>query len=190
MYTNVGVAAIGVYTVCFVWAMESVSGRWKTFVGMGMNFAWPIGRLLIPIVAYVSRDWKSILQFLSAMHIVTPILMSFVPESPRWLLATNVKAKMEEARDILTKAAHINGTYNDETEARLDGIIKLKTDEEMVKERGKQLGFFDLFRHAVLRRRALVMYVNWFSNSFILYGLALNWQSLTGNLFTNFMIGA
>lgn len=39
-----GVAAIGVYTVCFVWAMESVSGRWKTFVGMGMNFAWPIGR--------------------------------------------------------------------------------------------------------------------------------------------------
>ena len=41
---SAGVAAIGVYTVCFVWAMESVSGRWKTFVGMGMNYAWPIGR--------------------------------------------------------------------------------------------------------------------------------------------------
>ena len=39
-----GIAAIGVFTVCFVWAMESVSGRWKTFIGMTMNYAWPIGR--------------------------------------------------------------------------------------------------------------------------------------------------
>ena len=44
LYT--GAAAIGVYTVCFVWAIESVSGRWKTFVAMGMNYAWPIGRYL------------------------------------------------------------------------------------------------------------------------------------------------
>ena len=26
--------------------MESVAGRWKTFVGMSMNFAWPIGRFV------------------------------------------------------------------------------------------------------------------------------------------------
>lgn len=44
MLIFLGIAAIGVFTVCFVWAMESVSGRWKTFVGMTMNYAWPIGR--------------------------------------------------------------------------------------------------------------------------------------------------
>ena len=141
-------------------------------------------------MAYVSRDWKTILQFLSALHIITPLLMNFVPESPRWLLATNSKAKMEQAREIMTKAAQINGTYNEETEARLNDLTKLKTDEELKAEKGVQLGFLDLFRHAVLRRRALVMYFNWFANSFILYGLSLNWQSLTGSLFTNFMIGA
>ncbi len=74
--------------------MESASGRWKTFVGMGMNFAWPLGRLMVPIVAYITRDWKVILQVLSALHIITPILMNFVPESPRWLLATNNPAKV------------------------------------------------------------------------------------------------
>ena len=37
----------------------------------------------------------------------------------------------------------------------------------------------DLFRYPLLRRRALIMYVNWFANSFILYGLALNWQSVS-----------
>jgi len=54
----------------------------------------------------------------------------------------------------------------------------------------EELKFLDIFRYPVLRRRALVMYVNWFANSFILYGLALNWQSLTGGLFVNFIIGA
>ena len=39
-----GIAAIGVFTVCYVWAMESVSGRWKTFIGMTMSYAWPISR--------------------------------------------------------------------------------------------------------------------------------------------------
>ena len=40
-----GIAAIGVYTVCFVWAMEVVSGKWKTVTGIIMAFAWPISRL-------------------------------------------------------------------------------------------------------------------------------------------------
>ena len=39
-----GIAAMGTYTVCFVWAMESVSGRWKTFISTFMNFGWPIAR--------------------------------------------------------------------------------------------------------------------------------------------------
>lgn len=171
--------------------MESVSGRWKTFVGMGMNYAWPVGRLTVPIVAYITRDWKAILQILSAMHIITPILMNFVPESPRWLLATNRKSKMLEARDVLEKAAKINGVYMDgQTDAQLDELVEPKSTEEMQAESQSRLGFLDLFRYPVLRTRSLVMFFNWFTNSFILYGLALNWQSLTGDLFTNFVIGA
>ena len=38
-----GMAAIGVYTVCFVWAMESVAGRYKTYVGVFMNYIWATG---------------------------------------------------------------------------------------------------------------------------------------------------
>ena len=43
-YSLLGIAAMGTYTVCFVWAMESVSGRYKTFISTFMNFGWPIGR--------------------------------------------------------------------------------------------------------------------------------------------------
>lgn len=142
------------------------------------------------MVAYVSRDWKRILQVLSVAHIITPQLMNYVPESPRWLLATNKKSKLEEAKEILKDAAIVNGTDNEQTDSKLEELVKLKSDEEIAKERGKQLGFLDIFKHDILRKRAFIMYVNWFANSFILYGLALNWQSLTGSLFTNFIIGA
>ena len=43
-HSLLGIAAMGTYTVCFVWAMESVSGRYKTFISTFMNFGWPIGR--------------------------------------------------------------------------------------------------------------------------------------------------
>ena len=41
-----------------------------------------------------------------------------------------------------------------------------------------------------LRMKTLFMYFNWFTSSFILYGIALNWQALTGGLFLNFAIAA
>lgn len=185
-----GVAAIGVYTVGFVWAMESVSGRWKTFVGMTMNFSWPIARFVVPLVAYVTRDWKTQFQVLSSLAIFAPLLMNYVPESPRWLLATNDKTKMLVARDILEKAAEQNGQFNEDTPNKLDALCQPLNEEEIKKKKAAQLGFFDIFRIPLLRRRALVMYYNWFVNSFVLYGLSLNWQSMTGSLFTNFMIGA
>ncbi len=38
----------------------------------------------------------------------------------------------------------------------------------------------DILRFPVLRSKTLIMYFNWFASSFMLYGLALNWQHLTG----------
>jgi hypothetical protein len=43
-------------------------------------------------------------------------------------------------------------------------------------------GVTDILRYPVLRSKTLIMYFNWFASSFMLYGLALNWQHLTGRL--------
>merc|ERR1719361_159582 len=39
------------------------------------------------------------------------------------------------------------------------------------------------------RLQLVIMYFNWFTTAFIMYGLALSWQNLTGGLFLNFIIG-
>merc|ERR1719397_1175955 len=54
---------------------------------------------------------------------------------------------------------------------------------------GSKGGFLDIVRHPTLRIHLLIMYFNWFTTAFIMYGLALSWQSLTGGLFLNFIIG-
>ena len=48
----------------------------------------------------------------------------------------------------------------------------------------------DIMKYPRLRMKTLFMYFNWFTSSFILYGIALNWQALTGGLFLNFAIAA
>ena len=48
----------------------------------------------------------------------------------------------------------------------------------------------DIMKYPRLRIKTLFMYFNWFTSSFILYGIALNWQALTGGLFLNFAIAA
>merc|ERR1740129_1704855 len=50
-------------------------------------------------------------------------------------------------------------------------------------------GFLDILRHPTLRIHTLIMYFNWFTTAFIMYGLALSWQELTDGLFLNFLIG-
>ena len=39
----------------------------------------------------------------------------------------------------------------------------------------------DIMKYPRLRIKTLIMYVNWFASSFMLYGITLNWQSLAGN---------
>ena len=71
---------------------------------------------------------------------------------------------MQKARGILEKAAKKNGTFTESTQKHLDVIVKPLSEEEIKKKKEGQLGFLDLFRYPILRRRALIMYFNWFTN--------------------------
>ena len=66
----VGIAAIGIYTVCFVWAMESVAGKWKTIVGIAFSFAWPVSKMTTVGLAYFIPDWKILFCILSGVSLV------------------------------------------------------------------------------------------------------------------------
>merc|ERR1719225_1184804 len=171
-----GTMAIACYTAAFVWTMEIAAGKWKIYLGMSMNYSWPVCRLIIAGLAFWLRDWHWHLRCISALVAVGAVILYWLPESPRWLVA---RSRMDEARQVLSVARKKNG--------------KPKEPEQIVltqpSSKGSQGSFLDIMRHPTLRFHVLIMYFNWFTTAFIMYGLALSWQNLTGGLFLNFIIG-
>ena len=86
---------------------------------------------------------------------------------------------MDEAKKILSDASKRNGKP-----VEPEQIILNKPSAA-----GSKGSFLDIMRHPTLRLHVLIMYFNWFTTAFIMYGLALSWQNLTGGLFLNFIIG-
>jgi len=171
-----GTMAIACYTAAFVWTMEVAAGKWKIYLGMSMNYSWPVCRLIIAGLAYGLRDWHWHLRCISALVAVGAVILFWLPESPRWLLA---RSRMEEAKKILSDASKRNGKP-----VEPEQIILNKPSAA-----GSKGSFLDIMRHPTLRLHVLIMYFNWFTTAFIMYGLALSWQNLTGGLFLNFIIG-
>ena len=91
------------------------------------------------------KDWRRILQVTSALHLVTPLLANYFPESPKWLLARKDIGRESELRSILTNAASVNGKYNDDSEKKIETLFlnNTKTDSvENTKDR-----FVDTLRY-------------------------------------------
>ena len=176
--------------------------------------------LLMTGIGGTLRDWRRILQVACALHIITPILGNYFPESPRWLLARKSNSHESELKSILMNIAKTNKTFCDKTEQRIDLIVKTNNDTEKYEPQSKNDRFIHIFRycinickvfgqslftyisygsklfyvlhcrHRILITRTLIMFWNWFTNAFIIYGLNNNWKELTGNLITNLLIGS
>ena len=86
---------------------------------------------------------------------------------------------MEEAQKVLSAASKKNGMP-----VEPDQIVLTKPSSTAAKG-----SFLDIMKHSTLRLHLIIMYFNWFTTAFIMYGLALSWQNLTGGLFLNFIIG-
>lgn len=180
----VGIAAISVYTVAFVWCSEMVGRNWKVTISLGLSLAFPISKLLVTFAAYFIRDYKIIYQGFSSLHLFTPMLMILIPESPRWLLSRKNPESQAEACQILAEVAKSKGQNFD---------LALFKDESTSND-GKPAEAVDhfslIFTNAKLRIRGFVMLYCWLTTSFVVYSVNLNMKSLTGSLFLNLTLAA
>ncbi|GFO09417.1 organic cation transporter protein, partial [Plakobranchus ocellatus] len=99
----------------------------------------------------------------------------FLPESARWLLQ---KGKTKEAAKIIQMAAHKNGVPLSENARTLKDI-------EM---EGKGETIWHMFTYRVLLVRSLIVFFNWLVASMVYYGLSLNAEDLSGNIYLNFFL--
>merc|ERR1719228_1251510 len=145
-----GTMSIACYTAAFVWTMEIAAGKYKTYISMSMNYSWPLCRLIIAALAYGFRDYSLHLIAISAMVCVGSIILFWLPESPRWLIA---RSKIEEAQKVLSDASKKNGMP-----VEPDQIVLTKPSTTSAKG-----SFLDIMKHSTLRIHLIIMYFNWFT---------------------------
>ena len=85
------------------------------------------------------------LTWISAVHIITPLLMNFVPESTRWLLASERLERRQESKATMKDAAIANGIYTQETDDKIEALVNKNVSSTQTKNKA---GFLVIFRYA------------------------------------------
>ncbi|KAI1287048.1 Organic cation transporter protein [Halotydeus destructor] len=109
-----------------------------------------------------------------------------IPESPRWLLT---QGKWEKATAVMQKAVKSNNLNDSDIGARVKSLISTLEKEETEKKYLNKSNLFDLLKHPRMRLMTIILYLTWFTNTFVYYGLSLNTGSLLDfNPFISFLI--
>ncbi|XP_033625329.1 organic cation transporter protein-like [Asterias rubens] len=170
------VSNMGVYIMAFVIGTELVGPEWRTFIGVCAECAFAMGYMLLAVVAYFVRDWRT-LQLIGAIPIAAFfLLIRVIPESARWLIT---QGRLAEAEVIIRKIAKVN-------KAKLPEQLFSEADRMQVVVRRS---FIDLFRTPNLRKRTFNVMFNWFVNAAVYYGLSLSTSNLGTDDYLAFFIG-
>nr|XP_054752655.1 organic cation transporter protein-like [Lytechinus pictus] len=169
-----------VLQVAFVIGLEFVGPKWRTVTGITVQVFFASSYMLLAIIAYFVRYWRTLQIIISAPLFLFFLLMPFIPESARWLLSHGNSKKAEK---IIHKVAKVN---------KRKVPHPLFTEEEVKEQEAASLapkaGILDLFRTPVLRWRTINFIYNWMVNNMVYYGLTYSSGDLGVNVYLNFFL--
>ncbi|XP_019630105.1 PREDICTED: organic cation transporter protein-like [Branchiostoma belcheri] len=175
----VGASASAVFLPCFVIGTELVAPSMRTWAGTVGEIFFAIGYMLLALIAYFIRDWRTLQLVISVPNAVFLFAYPLIIESPRWLLS---KGRDEEVAAIMRRAAKVNGvTLPDEV------FTTKKVDNEKPKDE-RIYTVIDLVRTPNMAKKSLLIFFNWLVISLVYYGLSLNTSNLGGDDYLNFFI--
>lgn len=165
----IGVGGLGLYIL----VVEYVGKRHRHVVGTALFYFWVLSLLLVALLAYLIRDWRTLSIVGAAPGLLHIFFWWFLPESPRWLLANN---KPEKALIELTKVAKFN---RQEMPAG---------DLEEKEEKQRQGDFRDLFSTMTMTKRTLISWFAWMVISLVYYAVSFSAGNYGGNRYLVFFL--
>ncbi|EDW24503.1 GL23361 [Drosophila persimilis] len=186
----VGATTSGVFLVAYVIAMEMVGPAKRLYAGIFVMMFFSVGFMLTAAFAYFIHDWRWLQIALTLPGLIFMCYYWIIPESARWLLS---KGRKECAIANMQKAARFNRVdiTNEALSALLDegeGSADKQKELDQVKEKEPLPSVWDLFCYPNLRRKTLLIFLDWLVTSGVYYGLSWNTNNLGGNVLLNFVI--
>ncbi|XP_068187539.1 organic cation/carnitine transporter 2-like [Antennarius striatus] len=169
------------YLSGFVLGTEILTGNARImFSSMGVCLGYATGYMLLPLVAYFLRDWKSLLLALSVPGLAYILLWWMIPESPLWLLS---QGRVEEAEAVVRKAAKINKVQPPPVIFR-DFTAHKNTSHQ------KHYNVVHMLRKRNIRSTTIILCLVWLTLSTGYYGLSLNTSQLHADPYISCFISA
>ena len=165
-----GFGAKGLFMIAFVMTVECVGQNVAMLMGIAINIPFAVGEMILVWEAYAFRDWYSLQLMAHLPTLLLLLLWFFVPESPRWLIASGNR---DDAINIINQGARMNGK---KTPVKLYFMAKNSIGEDKHKKldckeiEGKRVNLLSLFRPNIMCFRSLNLFVQWFSVTFCYYG--------------------
>ncbi|KAL3115983.1 hypothetical protein niasHT_007283 [Heterodera trifolii] len=169
----------------YVYCMEITGMQYRSVVGSLLQAPWACGYAFLALVAYIWRSWTSIQLITTVFHLLALFLIHHLPESPRWLIATN---RVDEAEKIIRKACHFN-------KSSLPSDLELVRHAEQRKwlKYNQRPHFLHSFKSPTMAFRNVIIFLVWIATALVYYGIviALSDQStpgramFVGNFFLN-----
>lgn len=127
---------------------------------------WSIGLMLLPAIASYWPSWNYLYMAISCPTIILIGLYPWIPNSPRWLLK---KGRIEEAKEILLKAARMNGK-TDFTIAELDKKLQIQAQD--VANAPKEPHYWAIWKGQI--KNIVCVHFAWSAYIIVYYGFLLN----------------
>ena len=197
---GVNASIVSGYTLC----VEYTGSKYRSWLTMFFECTFSIGEVILSGFAAIWNDWRG-LQFAISFWAAPLFLVGpFLPESYRWYMAKNDKKRaVEGAVDIMRKnkqpiGSCFSSSSSDDkvilTTEQKDGLRQVIEDQidqsTKDQENRKSVGISNLFTVPDMRKVTLNLMYNWFTNSMVYYGLALNAGALPGSDIFNHTINS
>ncbi|XP_077975674.1 solute carrier family 22 member 15-like isoform X2 [Styela clava] len=134
-------------------------------------------------VAYLYPSWRQMYFITTIPGILGFVFLYIVPESPRWLLS---RGKPDSAEEVMQKLSRWNGSPH--TDRLMLQQNYEYAQQEQDASRDEEGSIIDLIRKPVLRYRAAILSLQWFTASFVFYGITLGSGSFSSNFYVAYLI--
>ena len=138
--------------------------------------------IIVAIIAYFTRDWRTLLRVIASINIFTIILLFLAHESPRWLVQHGDLKKAKETYETLEK---LNNSLSPARQKVLEFLIQKEVTVLEEKRKGKKYYYYHLFYTWKMIRYTAVLSFSLFCTAMITYALMFDMEQLSGSIFLN-----
>ncbi|XP_023932924.1 organic cation transporter protein-like [Lingula anatina] len=177
----VGLCICGTFGAGLNLILELVGTSKRMLVGIMVEYSWIVGSVSTAGLAYSVKNWNHLLLIASVPIFSIIPYFWIIPESPRWLLTSNIKGNREKGKKLMKYISEVNGRPLVEKDFEvLDNTCR----EIVVTDQGG----LRILKSPRIVMTLLVVIMNWFSVSLGYAGISLNSGKLPGDLYVNYVL--